>query len=65
MAPRSPKASADEKLIPAVVNAGYFSDYYLGYRLDAGLAELYARWDALEKEGHPTAPTVVSWLVVH
>lgn len=59
MAAGSTKASADEKLIPALVNAGYFSDYYLGYRLDAGLADLYARWDAAEKQGDPTPRTRV------
>jgi hypothetical protein len=59
MAPRTKvrAGSTDEKVIPSIVNAGYFSDYYLGYRLDSGLANLYGRWDAAEKTGDPTART--------
>jgi hypothetical protein len=53
---RSPNGSA-EKAIPALMNLGYFSDYYLAHRLDSGLADLYARWDAAEKQGEPTDRT--------
>lgn len=51
------KAAATEKSIPALSNIGYFSDYFLAHRLDAGLSDLYARWDALEKQGEPTERT--------
>jgi hypothetical protein len=54
------KASAGggaEKPIPALSNLGYFSDYYLAHRLDSGLGDLYARWDAAEKQGEPTDRT--------
>lgn len=46
-----------EKPIPALSNLGYFSDYYLAHRLDSGLGDLYARWDAAEKQGEPTDRT--------
>ena len=46
-----------EKSLPAIVNHGYFSDYFLAYRLDAGLTDLYKSWDAREREGIPTART--------
>ncbi|MEW6474310.1 MAG: restriction endonuclease subunit M [Actinomycetota bacterium] len=45
------------KMIPALVNQGYFSEYYLAYRLDSGLQDLYKRWDATEKDGYPTPRT--------
>ena len=35
----------------------YFSGYFLAYRLDAGLTDLYKRWDVREREGIPTART--------
>ena len=35
MAWTSSKTGQDEKSLPAVVNQGYFSDYFLAYRLDA------------------------------
>jgi hypothetical protein len=62
--PRRAAASGPgtEKQLPALSNAGYFSEYYLAHRLDAGLAELYARWDALEKLGEPTDRTRVRGL---
>lgn len=46
-----------EKPIAALSNLGYFSDYYLAHRLDSGLGDLYARWDAAEKQGEPTDRT--------
>ena len=46
-----------EKSLPAIVNHGYFSDYFLAYRLDAGLANLYKSWDVREREGISTART--------
>jgi hypothetical protein len=46
-----------EKSLPAIVNHGYFSDYFLAYRLDAGLTDLYKSWDVREREGVPTART--------
>lgn len=46
-----------EKPIPALSNLGYFSDYYLVHRLDSGLGDLYARWEAAEKRGEPTDRT--------
>lgn len=52
-------SNSDEKSIPSITNAGYFSDYYLGYRLDAGLSDLYGRWDTAEKAGDRTARTRV------
>src|SRR3954453_6205274 len=58
----STKDGGAEKTIPALSNIGYFSDYYLTHRLDSGLAELYARWDAAEKLGEPTARTRVRGL---
>ena len=54
-----PAAGAADKSLPALSNQGYFSDYYLTHRLDVGLADLYARWDAAEKQGEPTARTRV------
>lgn len=54
--------SGAEKQLPSLSNAGYFSEYYLAHRLDAGLAELYARWEALEKLGEPTDRTRVRGL---
>ena len=56
---RHSAADSAEKSIPALSNIGYFSDYYLAHRLDAGLADLYSRWDAAEKVGDPTARTRV------
>jgi len=54
--------SADAKSLPSIQNAGYFSDYYLAYRLDAGLADLYGRWDRAAKLGQPTARSRVRGL---
>lgn len=48
-----------EKQLPSIANRGYFSDYFLGYRLDAGLDDLYERWDAAERNGDLTARTRV------
>ena len=59
---RHSAADSAEKSIPALSNIGYFSDYYLAHRLDAGLADLYSRWDAAEKVGDPTARTRVRGL---
>ena len=53
-----------EKPIPSLANSGYFSDYYLAYRLDAGLSELYACWDELDKQGEPNDRTRVRNLTV-
>lgn len=55
----SAAADAAEKATAALSNIGYFSDYYLAHRLDAGLADLYNRWDAAEKLGEPTSRTRV------
>jgi len=54
--------SGAEKLIPSLSNQGYFSDYYLAHRLDSGLADLYATWDELEKNGDRTERTGVRQL---
>ena len=51
------KTGQDEKSLPSVVNHGYFSDFFLAYRLDAGLADLYRTWDTREHEGEPTSRT--------
>src|SRR4051812_8213063 len=58
----SAAADGAEKAIPALSNIGYFSDYYLEHRLDAGLAALYNQWDAAEKFAQPTARTRVRGL---
>lgn len=57
--PRPSNANNTEKQLPSIANRGYFSDYFLGYRLDAGLDDLYKRWDAAERNGDPTARTRV------
>jgi len=57
MVRRSQNLAQDVKSLPAIVNNGYFSDYFLAYRLDAGLTDLYKRWDVREREGIPTART--------
>ena len=57
MARNSPNGGQDEKSLLSIVNQGYFSDYFLAYRLDAGLADLYKHWDALEHNGDPTSRT--------
>jgi hypothetical protein len=59
MAGGKPSANSGgaEKAIPALSNIGYFSDYYLAHRLDSGLADLYAGWDAVEKQGEATDRT--------
>ncbi len=62
MAPRTNKAASAEKSLPSVVNQAYFSDYFLSYRLDAGLDELYKRWDAAERKGDRTARSRVRGL---
>jgi hypothetical protein len=59
MARRSNAAGSAEKTLPAIVNQGYFSDYFLSYRLDVGLDDLYRRWDAAERNGDLTARTRV------
>ena len=56
MARRSILNTGAEKQLPSITNRGYFSDYFLAYRLDVGLADLYKRWDEAEKVGEPTAP---------
>jgi hypothetical protein len=52
---KSANSDGGGKAVPALSNIGYFSDYYLAHRLDSGLADLYTHWDALEKQGEPTA----------
>lgn len=56
---RRTNTPSTEKQLPSIANHGYFSDYFLGYRLDAGLDELYKRWDAAERNGDATARTRV------
>ncbi|MEV4419506.1 hypothetical protein AB0L40_05945 [Patulibacter sp. NPDC049589] len=55
-------AAPTEKIFPALSNLGYFSDYYLTHRLDAGLGELHGRWDKSERVAEPTARTRVRTL---
>jgi hypothetical protein len=57
-------AATSEKQVPSLANNGYFSDYYLTHRLDAGLSDLYARWDELDKQGEPNERTRVRNLTV-
>jgi len=57
MAGTSQNTGQDEKSLPSVVNHGYFSDFFLAYRLDAGLADLYRTWDTREHEGEATSRT--------
>lgn len=52
-------SGSSEKSLPAIVNQGYFSDFFLAYRLDAGLADLYKRWEEAERNGDPTPRTRV------
>ena len=52
-------AASTAKQLPSIANLGYFSEYFLGYRLDAGLDELYMRWEAVERIGEPTPRTRV------
>lgn len=59
MSRRTATAAGTEKQLPSIANRGYFSDYFLGYRLDAGLDDLYKRWDAAERNGDHTARTRV------
>lgn len=56
---RTKTSNSNEKSFPSIVNEGYFSDYFLAYRLDSGLRDLYRRWDELEKAGEPTPRTRV------
>ena len=56
---RAAGGATTEKQIPSLANNGYFSDYYLAHRLDAGLSDLYARWDELDKQGEPNERTRV------
>jgi hypothetical protein len=35
--PRRTSDTTTQKQLPSIANRGYFSDYFLGYRLDAGL----------------------------
>lgn len=44
---------------PGIINQGYLSDYFLAYRLEAGLNELYRRWDERDKAGNPTPRTAL------
>lgn len=46
--------STGDSSYPGIVNQGYVSDYFLAYRLDAGLADLYSRWDERERNGDRT-----------
>src|SRR5690349_7791790 len=46
--------AAGDGTYSSIVNQGYVSDYFLAYRLDAGLADLYARWDVQERNGDQT-----------
>ncbi len=62
MAARRKTVASAEKNLPSIVNQSYFSDYFLSYRLDAGLDDLYKRWDAAEREGDRTARTRVRGL---
>lgn len=55
--PRRTSDTTTQKQLPSIVNRGYFSDYFLGYRLDAGLEDLYKRWDVIERNGDPTPRT--------
>lgn len=60
MSPRARRHATDaagDGAYPSLVNQGYVSDYFLAYRLEAGLDDLYKRWAAQEQEGHPTART--------
>ncbi len=59
MARRTTSAKTSEKSFPSIVNQGYFSEYFLAYRLDAGLADLYKGWESAEKVGDPTPRTRV------
>ena len=61
---RAAGGATTEKQIPSLANNGYFSDYYLAHRLDAGLADLYTRWDELDKQGEPNERTRVRNLTV-
>src|SRR5262245_31603808 len=54
---RSQNASGGDNSLPALSNLGYFSDYYLAYRLETGLSDLYEDWTEAEKEGSPTPRT--------
>ena len=56
---RRHQTTSTEKQLPSIANRGYFSDYFLGYRLDAGLDGLYKQWDETEKRGDPTPRTRV------
>ena len=53
------QTTSTERQVPSIANRGYFSDYFLTYRLDVGLDDLYKQWDKAEKQGHPTARTRV------
>ena len=62
MARNPPNAGQTEKNFAAIVNQGYFSDYFLAYRLDVGLAHIHQRWDDRERNGDPTPRTSVRGL---
>jgi hypothetical protein len=49
--------AAGDGAYPSLVNQGYLSDYFLTYRLEAGLDDLYQRWTAREQAGQPTPRT--------
>ena len=62
MALNPSNAGQTEKNFVAIVNQGYFSDYFLAYRLDVGLAHLYERWDDCERQGDLTSRSRVRGL---
>lgn len=56
---RRQQPTSTEKRLPSITNRGYFSDFFLEYRLDTGLEDLYKQWNETEKRGDPTARTRV------
>jgi len=62
MARQPSPQNSSQKELPSIVNQGYFSDYFLGYRLDAGLTDLYKRWEVSERDGDATPRTRVRGL---
>ena len=59
---RGAGGSSVVKVLPSITNQGYFTEYFLSYRLDAGLDGLYKHWDAAEREGYATARSRVKGL---
>jgi hypothetical protein len=49
--------AAGDGAYPSLVNQGYVSDYFFAYRLQAGLDDLFARWQTAEQAGHATPRT--------